>query len=540
MESRAKDLLSRADRMKSDRSIWESHWTEIAETMAPMRNDFITQRQPGEKRMQRIFDGTPGVASANLANGLWGMLTNSALAWFELKLEDENLNEDRAVKVYLDETTRALRAAFASNGQQFYAAAVDLFSDLVHFGTGVFYVDEPDVTRPELFFSCRSLSECYIAENDREKVDTLFRRYRWAARQAAQRWGKKCGAKVLEAAEKRPEQMFEFLHCVLPRTDFDGKNKMPVASAYLCVEDGNIIDEGGYEEFPYQVPRWSQMSRSVYGDSPAMLALPDSRQLQEMSKVTMAAARKMVDPPILTADDSPKMGVRLRTGGLIPGGIDAQGRPRYAPLVSGGQPQLGLEMEDQRRAAIREAFFATLLMMTDQPGRTATEVLQLTEEKVRQMGAHLGRVQSQFLAPLVERVYLLEQRAGRLPPPPDDLVGQAMRVEYVSPVARAQRAGEAVAVLRTFEAVAPFVQADPSIMDNFNGDEIARGVASAFAMPPKMLRPADAVDQMREQRQQQQALLALSEQAPKVAQAEKSMAEAQQIADGNGKGKKAA
>lgn len=539
MDSRAKALLDRASRMKSDRSQWETHWTEIAELMSPMRNDFITVRQPGEKRMEKILDGTPGMAGNNLASGLWGMLTNSAMTWFELKTEDEALNESREVKVWLAQVGRQLRAAFASSGQTFYARAVDLFSDLVFFGTGIFYVAEPDVTRPGLFFSCRPLSECFIAENREERVDTLFRRYRWSARQAVQRWGQKAGPKVNEAAERRPEDMFEFLHAVLPRAEFDGKGRMAVASVYLCVDDGHIIDEGGYEEFPYQVPRWSQRSRSVYGDSPAMVALADAKMLNRMSKATIVGAEKMVDPPLLVADETVKLGIRVTRGGLIPGGIDSQGRPRYQPLVTNGQPMLGLELEQQRREAIREAFYATLLMMTDQPGRTATEVLQLNEEKLRQMGPHLGRVQSEFLAPLIERVYQLLDRRGDLPDPPDDLVGQSLRVEYVSPTARAQRASEAVAVVRTLEAIAPMAQADPTVMHNFDGDQISRVVGEAMGLPPKTMRSPEDVLKMRQQLQAQAAAMAASEQAPKVADAVKKGAEAQQIAQGNGRGRAA-
>lgn len=534
MDSRARALIDRLGRMKSERSLWESHWTEIARVMSPFRDDFLSQRTPGEKRMEHILDGTPGIAGENLSSALWGMMTNSANAWFTLKAEDEALNEDHAVKLWLDDAGRRLYGAFASGGQRFYTRVVDLFSDLVHFGTSVFYVDEV-VGRRELHFSCRHLAECYIAENQLEQVDTVFRCYRWSARQAVQQWGERVSAKVREAAEKRPEDRFEFLHAVLPAKDYDGKSsRLPVASVYLCVDDGHIIDESGYYELPYQVPRWSQRSRSVYGDSPAMLALADAKMLQRMSAATITAAEKAVDPPLLTSDENVGKGIRIKRGKLIPGSLDAEGRPKYAPLQSGGQIGLGLEIEEQRRNAVREAFFASLLMLVNQPGRTATEVLALQEEKMRLMGPHLGRVQSEFLDPLIGRVFNILLRAGGLPPPPPVMLeaGANLMVEYVSPAARQQRAGEAMAIVRTLEVVAPMASVDPSIMDNFDGDEVAQIAGNSFGLPAKALRSPEAVAQIRQQRAQQQALAAAAEAAPKVAGAMKQGAEAQQIAQG--------
>lgn len=539
MEKRAKELIERQEALASNRGTWEQHWREIAELMSPMRDDFNVQRTPGEKRTSKIFDGTPGLAAENLASGLWGMLTNSANKWFELRTADEDLNESQGVREWLESATTRMMMAFAAGGQRFYTRVVDLYSDLVHFGTGVFYTDE-DISGKGLHFSCRYLGECYIAENARERVDTVIRKHRMTARQALQKFGEKLGPKLRTCAEQHPEKPVELLHAVLPVEEYDGTlPKTPVgwqpwqyASVYLSLEDVNILEERGYYDFPYQVPRWSQKSRSVYGDSPAMLALPDAKMLNQMSRTTIVGAQKAVDPPLLAPDEGSIRGIRISTGasGIIYGGIDAQGRRLYDTLEPRGAIGLGLEMEEQRRIAVREAFYASLLLLVNQPGRTATEVLALQEEKMRLMGPHLGRVQSEFLDPLVERVFGLMMRGGQLPPPPEELRNQRIEIEYVSPMARAQKASEAHAVVRTLEVAAPLVQISPEVFDNFDMDAMVRLAGNAYGLPATMMRDPREVEEMRQQRQKMQIAAAAAQAAPGLAQAAKSGAEAQKIA----------
>ena len=220
-DSRALELVRRQEVLAAERGVWESHWQEIAELFTPFRADFQGSRTPGGKRTSKVFDGTPGLAAENLAAGLWGLLTNSANTWFQLRHEDEALNDDQAVKVWLDEAGRRLLGAFASGGQRFYARVVDLFSDLVHFGTAVFYVDEVPGQRG-LYFSCRHLAECFIAENEQEQVDTLFRRFAMTARQVALRFPETLGVRLKEQAQKRPDERVELLHAVLPAREYDG------------------------------------------------------------------------------------------------------------------------------------------------------------------------------------------------------------------------------------------------------------------------------------------------------------------------------
>jgi hypothetical protein len=47
------------------------------------------------------------------------------------------------------------------------------------------------------------------------------------------------------------------------------------------------------------------------------------------------------------------------------------------------------------------------------------------------------------------------------------------------------------------ELLAPFVEADPAIMDNFDGDAIARDTPEIFGLPQRWLRAREEVDARR-------------------------------------------
>jgi len=526
----AKQIIRRHDQLKSARSNWETQWQEIAELMRPLRADFNIKRMAGERRGQAIYDSAPGLAVENLAAGLWGMVTNSANTWFNLAHPDEEVNQDPGAREWMDAVRDRMLNTFSENGQAFYSRVLDMYADLATFGTALLYVDEAEPGR--IRFSSRPLTECVIAEGEDESIDTVFRKFELTARQAAKRWGERAPAKVRAAVEYRPDDKFSFIHGVFPnedrvmgRRDFRGK---AWASVTVCPDTGEVVQQGGFDDFPYMVPRWSTATRGLYGESPAQLALADVKTLNVMSKTFLVASQKAADPPILAPDENAMMPVRLTPGGITYGGVDANGNPLIRPMESRGNFQLTDVMLEQKRQAVREAFYASLLLMVQRPNATATEILARQEEQLRLMGPHLGRIQAELLDPLIGRVFnLMYAMPGILPPLPEALQrSPVVQAEYVSPLARAQKASEAQAILRTVEAVAPIAQLRPEVLDNFDWDEVSRSIGLGYGIPAKLMTDRRQVEAERAQRaeqaaaaQEQAQMAQMAELAPGVARA---------------------
>ena len=496
-------LIRRQESLAAERAPFETQWRALAEYVRPLRagaEGFAVAGMSGGRQSPRVFDATAARAAEGFASGLFALLTNPATTWFTLETGDPARDADPAARLWLDDAAARVRAVLAARGGRFYNRVAELYSDLATFGTGIFYVDARRDGRG-LHFSCRSLAECHVAENAEEEVDTVFRRYSLTARQAVETWGEAVGRAVAAAAAERPDQRFPFLHVVHPnpahRPGRMGPEGMAWTSVHVDVTARATLAVGGYHENPYQVARWDKAGGEVYGRAPGMTALADIKMLNRMAETSIKAAQKAADPPLLAPDDGTIGVLRTYPGGITYGGVDAAGRQLVQPLVAGARIEIGLEMQEQRRKAILEAFQFSLMQMIAQPNMTATEVLARQEERLRLLAPHLGRVQAEFLDPAVARTIGLMTRAGALPPPPPALAGCVPRVGYASPLARAQRNAEGQAIARALETLTRLGEAVPDVLDNLDTDAVARALAEAFGVPARGLRSPEAVAAIR-------------------------------------------
>ena len=194
-------------------------------------------------------------------------------------------------------------------------------------------------------------------------------------------------------------------------------------------------------------------------------------------------------------------------------------RDRIEPLNIGANQPLGLNMEEQRRNAIRQAFYVDQLIMSQGPQMTATEVLQRTEEKMRLLGPVLGRLQAELLQPLISRCWNIMLRNKQLPEAPSYVANDRVEVEYVSPLAKAQRQSEVQGVVRMIEMMQPIASMDPTALDHIDVDGLAKHVIKVLGIPATVIRSDIEVMMLREQRAQQQQQQAEMQQAAMAAEA---------------------
>lgn len=529
----AQKIISRLDKMKGDRYNYDSQWQEIGDFMDPFRADFTIQRTPGEKRMQYIFDGTAMYSSDNLADSMWSLTINSATKWFELETSDSDLNKDDAVKKWFEDCANRMMSQFGRNSGRFYSSAMEMYRDLGLFGTGVLYLEE----RKEealLMWRCFSIASCYLGENYYGNIDTLFRPFKLSVRQIIQKWKDTASKHVLEKAEKNPDEMIEIIHAVAPRADLDGGNSQEFASVYMESQTKTILEKQYYKKFPYFTPRWSTRSGNIYGDSPAMRALPDVKMLNRMESDIIRNAEKQTNGMWLAEEELARKNITMRPGQIIPGAL-RNGNPLIVPLPqNGGDPRIGFETSEQRREMVKNFFYVNLLNTIENPNMTATEAMIRQQEQQRQMAPHLARLHSEFLDPVVTRVFDMMLDGGYFieqPPTLQEYKGQ-LRVNYVSPLARAQKNADGMGVINSVQTVGMLAQLDPSVIDNINPDGAANAIFAANGMPASAIRSPEEMADIRKQRAQQQQAQQMVEAAQPVSSAAKNMAEAEQINEG--------
>ena len=500
----------RLAKMESDRGTWEDHWQEILDYVMPRKADTITQRTVGEKRTEKLFDSTAITSNNLLAASLQGTLTSPSLQWFHIKIRDTELNADRDVQVWLEDSAKRMYDVF--NETNFNQEVHELYLDLCSIGTAALFIEEGNrgFDQDLIHFSALHINEYYIKENVDGYIDTLFRKYKLTGRQAIQEFGEdNLGPKVVEGAKQSPDKQFEFIHALEPTEDYErlfgpAQTRLPIHSCHMCVEDKMIVRVSGYNEFPYLVPRWSKATGEIYGRSPSFNALPDIKTLNKAVEIGLKAWAKAIDPPLLVQDDGVIGRVRMTPGGITVVRNDAA----VKPFQGGANFQITDMMENELRQAIRQAYYSDQLQLQQGPQMTATEVQVRYELMQRLLGPTLGRFQSEFLQPLIERVFGIMLRNNGFRQAPEIIAGKAIDIEFIGPLARSQRMEESIAVERLYQLAMSVAQIDPSIMDLINHDEAIKTRANLLGVPKTVLRSqadVDTIRQLRMEQQQQQA-----------------------------------
>jgi len=504
-------LIAQLDRryktLQTQRSNWEKHWQELADYMLPRKADITKKRTQGDKRTELIYDGTAVHAVELLSSSLHGMLTSPSTPWFSMRYRDPALQNNDAANEWLELCMDQMYKAF--NRSNFQQEIHELYYDLVVFGTAALYLEGD---QNGLRFSARHIAEVTVAEDANGKVDTVYRKFKMTSRAAAQRFGEdNLPTQMTKDLKDDPHKEHDLVHAVYPRTEAKGKlaKNKPIASVYYHLDSKHLISESGFDDFPFMVPRFVKDSVSTYGRSPAMNALPDVKMLNKMSETTIRAAQKQIDPPLMVPDDGFVLPVRTTPGAL--NFYRTGTRDRLEPLQIGANNPLGLNMEEQRRNAIRQAFYVDQLLMSQGPAMTATEVLQRNEEKMRLLGPVLGRLQSELLQPLISRSFALLLRNGLLPAAPEQLQGQDIDIEYVSPLAKAQKLTDLQSMLRGFEVMMQVAEIAP-VMDYLDSDKLVQYLVEVTGIPARVIRSDEEVARIRRQQQQAQAQQAQMEQ----------------------------
>jgi hypothetical protein len=502
-----KKLLDNLDQLKPRRSNYDSVNQDISDYVLPNRGNFIKSTIGGERRDKRIFDNTAVVANETLASILHSGLTDVSSKWFNLRTRDDNLRDEEDMKRWLEEVNSRMESVFTRSASGFAQQNHEFFLDLCAYGTAVMWVtQEPG---QGITFQARHPGEIYIEEDNNGFVDTVYREFKLTARQAAQKWGAKgVGTQVQQALENDPHKEMEFVHIVLPLLDYQmmmGEEvepilkQFPYISIYIAMEDKHILDVGGFFEMPYLVARWEKLVGEVYGRSPSWNALSDTLMINIMSETVIKAAQKNVDPPLLMTDDGVMMPLQTFPGGVNIGAISDDGKPLMQPLPSGARLDIGLDMMEQRRDAIRQAYFID--QFQDRQGvqpLTATESTHRQENKLRLIGPQIRRIEDEYLSKLIDRVFAILKRDGKLPPVPASIQQSGVEaldldIEYVSPLAFTQRSNKLQSYNRWFASIGTFIELDPGLVRNLDLDHIARDTAEMAGIPIDQIKPSDQV-----------------------------------------------
>lgn len=546
--------------VEAERATFISHWQELNSFVLPRRGRFtISDVNKGDKRNQKIVDSTATSAARTLSAGMMSGITSPAREWFRLSTPNPDLADLDEVKIWLHEVQDRMEAVFRRSN--LYNKLPILYGDMGVFGVAAMAVLEDDETVIRCYdFPVGSFS---LGNDDKLRVRIFVRSFRLTVQQVVERWGDidpKSGkpgfldgkgtalSLTVQNLWTRGSRgaWIDLVHVVQPNLSYDGarieSKYKRFESMYYEVGAPNqpvntanygLLSHEGFDEFPILCPRWEVNSEDVYATNcPGMTALGDIKELQANRKSSAKGTAKMIDPP-MTGPST----LRSSKASLLPGDItyldvntqtQAGFRPVHEINFAPGIEALRTDAQEIR-LRIQRAFYEDLFLMLSQSDRreiTAREIDERHEEKLLALGPMLEQLNQDLLDPLIERTWKIMDRKGLLPPAPDSLKGQDIQIEYVSIMAQAQKMIALSGLERTASFVGQVAQYDQTILDNIDTDELIDVYADATGIPPKIIRSKDQVAQMRERKQKALAAQQAAENAPKVASAVSSLANA--------------
>lgn len=539
------------DSLKAKRNnTWSSNWQIISQYALPQDSNIqVTKTEGVSGWTDQIYDTTMIQAAQTLRSGQYMWLTPPNQPWAEYDVPEEMKAAKGKKDAALSDAQKWLGNASAVAMRELARCNFYSMASLSYLGVGVFGTDLlicEEGKKTALNFRHSRIGTYCIAEDDEGVVDSMGREFELTYRQVEMMFNKPDDVipeQMVEAAKngKSPEKTFKFLHRVFPREDSkrlrgrkDGAN-MPVASLYLSLDYKKVVREAGYEESPILCSRFDKWgTETPWGYSPSYLVLPEVRQLNYVQMFLDAVAElhaypRVLVPTYLEGD------VDLRAGGMT----------TFNPEVANGLPQewattsdykMGMEMQAQRRQVVNDAFFtpAFKLLNSDpllEKRMTAYEISQRQAENLSMFTPQFGRRITEFLNPLMLRVFGILLRKGKFGQPPDALLQDmgngtkqliAPQVVITSRIADALKALKNRGIEATMQFILPIAQVKPDVLDNYDLDDMARDYAENSGVPADNLRSlagpnsVTTLRQARAQLQQQMRASAVTEQMAKA------------------------
>ena len=524
MAASVEALNRRLTRLKQLRQPHEPVWRDCFDHSFPMRGSGLDgghalDAQQALDRKSRLLHSAATDAGRTLSAAIVSGATPSSSIWALLNVT----NADGEGKRWLDEKGKQLHEEI--HASTFDSAAFECAQDLVGAGWFALYVDV-DREAGGFTFTQWPLAGCFCASTKAGgTVDTVFREYVLTAEQAVLEFGAdKVSGDTAKKAQADPDASVSICHAIYPRTVYAqgarlAKN-LPIASCHFEVGAKHLLRESGYHEMPVIVPRWAVIPDSVYAIGPMFDALPDARELNEFLRMDRMNAELAIAGMWIAEDDGVLNPRTVKVGPrkvIVANSVDSMKQ-----LSAGGNWQLADVRVAQYHASIRKILMADQLQPQDGPAMTATEV-HVRVGMIRQLlGPIYGRLQAEYLAPLVKRCFGLMYRAGLFGQAPQSLGGQNLKVKYNNPLARAQKMEDVAAIermtgnLTALANLGAAVPAAAAALDKVDFDRTVDVIVEGLGVPMKIIRDDEQLAAFRDQRAQQQAQAQQAQQAQQM------------------------
>ena len=496
--------------LESSRTAVEQVWLRIENYVVPYRGEFYKDNYNEtsvEWSNQQVYDSTAIDAHRSLTASIHSGLTSFAYRWFYPKWRDKELHEDHEAVSWLEESGDLVYQALQDSN--FDAEIEESYSDETSYGTS-FLAKEPvdDLVWEGMNFTSMPIRECYFTQKYDGTVNHFYRRMMLTFQQIVDKFPD-CPEHIKESAQNpgkadsREKVIFSVFYREEKKDADTSKllapDERPIGYRYFLHSSGELLEEeGGYYEMPVMVTRWRKTNDSVWGNSPAMVAIYDILTLNAYEELIQSYMGKSIDPVYIGT----KRGI-IGDLDLNAGAYNVIGQMGEIDILpTGNSISEGFAERAQKRASIQKIFFQDELVLKESPAMTATEASIRWEIMNRLLGSTAARIQHSKLTPIVMDTFTTMLRQGALPPMPESVKasGSEMDIIYEGPLMRAQRMESVTSTQRWLEMNGRMAEIYPDVLDIPDMDEVDRYIRESLSIPESLAKDPEAIKKTRDDR----------------------------------------
>ena len=502
----AKTYLQRYEKARSHRLLFESLFDECYEYALPQREGF-TKTSAGQRRDDRIFDETAVVGVQEFASRLQNGICPNFARWADFVAGSEvDKSQAESIDNELDEVTEYVFEIIQNSnfGQEAHESFLDLAV-----GTGCLLVEEGDAVNP-VRFNAVPLPQIVLENGPDDRIDHVYRERELRCKDLPIAYPKAILPPVItDRMMNSPDRKVKIIEVVCRL--YDKPNVERNAFYVIEKETKELIHQEvleGAGSNPFVCFRWSKAAGEVYGRGPLVNSLSAIKTTNltielvlENAQMAISGIYQMDDDGVINTDS-----INLVPGTIIPKSPTSNG---LQPIRAAGSFDVANLILSDMRNNIKRALYNDMLGDPNRTPATATEVAERMADLSRRIGSAFGRLQAEFIQPVLQRVVYILKKQGRIDIP--TLNGREVKVRSVSPLAQAQANQDITSVDRFLEMVG--MRFGPEMVNLLvSSEEAAAYLAKKFGVPDMLIRDsaereeiAQAMQQM--QQMQQQAAL---------------------------------
>ena len=441
-----------------ERRNFDERTREIIEYSRPDLSQYLDETQTkGEKRTSKLYTSKVTTDIENAADAFVGNVFNPG-GWFGFRMEQLELNQIDVVQRWLQDLKDHFNAVYIDAG--FYDVLPPITMDAFSIGDGIAF-EGVDKDTGDTYFEYCELLATWFTRNRRGEFIAVHRKMSFPALTAWNRWGSELSDEAIRAAYMDPSKEITFIQAVYDRNDpmLEGmkfpkerpfvefwveaesdQNSDPTAGDYT-----GILEQGGYHTMPFfDWPYWLKSTESI-GRGPIGSAIVTVKRLHADHKTLMVKGQRDAAPP-LKASMSLKRRMALGPDQIT--WVKSGSGEDVGEIYRGSGYSQGVDLVERTEQQIEDVLHLSTFLMHSMATKRMTipEFMERAGEKAAALAPRMGLMQKFFLQNAHNRTWDIEEKAGRIPPAPPELieavnagaVSGAISVRYNGPLRQAQ------------------------------------------------------------------------------------------------------